>query len=482
MEAPKAGTAYKFGMVQGNVENKLFFINGAMNGYYMDTTEDAAAAADVYLEETDNGYYLYAMVGGVKKYVNMVVSGTHVNGAFEDKAATVYTYDAEAKTLIATVNDAPYWHGTRNDKTYTTVGPCKTEYAGFYCQFYAVGGSQTPETPETPENPEGVVDIATVLAATEGTFTVKGVVTLIDSSNYYVQDATGAICVRLAEKTTEIALGDTIIGTGARSSYNNLPQLQNSTFEKASGMTLSAKETTIGALTTADLCTYITLKNLTVTSITGSEYYDAVLTDADGKTIKLYKGVVGKDGDKLAIKAGDVIDITCALGCYKDDLQLRNTLASEIRLVSEGNVPEETTPTTPEAPKGEAVSISFADVANRTAQDKSKQVWVQNGITVTNEKGASTTDVADYKNPARFYKSSKLTVAYTGITSIVFNCDDYKDYATALVSSIPATAGVTVAKDGAVVTVTFASAVNSFTIESLTGGQVRVDSIDVYAG
>ena len=30
----------------------------------------------------------------------MVASGTHVNGAFEDTAATVYTYDAEKKTVV----------------------------------------------------------------------------------------------------------------------------------------------------------------------------------------------------------------------------------------------------------------------------------------------------------------------------------------------------------------------------------------------
>ena len=153
VETPVVGTAYKFGMVQQNVDNKLFFINGAMSSYYMDTTEDAAAAVDVYLEETEGGYYLYAMVGGAKKYINMVVNDTHVNGVFEDAAATVYTYDTEAKTVIATVNDAPYWFGTRNDKTYTTVGPVKTEYNGFYCQFYTVTLGETPEQPETPDVP-----------------------------------------------------------------------------------------------------------------------------------------------------------------------------------------------------------------------------------------------------------------------------------------------------------------------------------------
>jgi hypothetical protein len=76
------------------------------------------------------------MKGSTKTYINMVVSGTHVNGAYEASASTVYRYDAASKTLIADVDGSDYWFGTRNDKTYTTVGPCKTSYNGFYCVFY----------------------------------------------------------------------------------------------------------------------------------------------------------------------------------------------------------------------------------------------------------------------------------------------------------------------------------------------------------
>lgn len=138
VDTVEAGKAYKFGMIQENKNDGLvYYLTGEMNGYYMDTTTDAASAIDVYLEETTGGYYLYTTDGTTKTYINMVVSGTHVNGAYEAAASTVYTYDADAKTLVADVDGAPYWFGTRNDMSYTTVGPCKTEYEGFYCQFYA---------------------------------------------------------------------------------------------------------------------------------------------------------------------------------------------------------------------------------------------------------------------------------------------------------------------------------------------------------
>ena len=149
-----AGTAYKFGMVQPNVsETDVYYLTGAMNSYYMDTTTDATAAVDVFVEETEGGYYLYTMIDDVKTYINMVVSGTYVNGAFEAEAATVYTFDAEAKTFIALIDEVPYWFGTRNDKSYTTVGPCKTEYEGFYSQFYAEVVVEEPETPADPSIP-----------------------------------------------------------------------------------------------------------------------------------------------------------------------------------------------------------------------------------------------------------------------------------------------------------------------------------------
>ena len=140
--APVAGTAYKFGMVQGNVNNTIYYLKGGMSGHYMDTTDKGSKAIDVYLEETTGGYYLYTLDGTTKTYINMVVSGTYVNGAYEATASTVYTYDATSKTVIATVTvgtyePSPYWFGTRNDNTYTTVGPCLTKYNGFYCQFYA---------------------------------------------------------------------------------------------------------------------------------------------------------------------------------------------------------------------------------------------------------------------------------------------------------------------------------------------------------
>ncbi len=123
-----------------------------------------------------------------------------------------------------------------------------------------------------------------------------------------------------------------------------------------------------------------------------------------------------------------------------------------------------------------SATITFNDKAKRTAFDTSHQIWQENGITVTNNKGSSTSNVADYSNPARFYKSSELIVAYPGMTQIVFDANS-TSYATALKNSI--TVGtVTVSSDK--VTVVLDAPADTYTI-ALSGGQVRMDGITVYA-
>ena len=119
-------------------------------------------------------------------------------------------------------------------------------------------------------------------------------------------------------------------------------------------------------------------------------------------------------------------------------------------------------------------TIRFDNKANRTVFNKAQQVWVQNGITVTNDKANSTSDVADYIAPARFYKGSNITITYPGMTKIVIVCNT-SSYASACAGAITESASVS----GTEVTVTFAQAVDSFKF-SASVAQIRIDSITVY--
>lgn len=125
-----------------------------------------------------------------------------------------------------------------------------------------------------------------------------------------------------------------------------------------------------------------------------------------------------------------------------------------------------------------SASISFADAANRTSYSTTEQVWEQNGIKLTNSKGASTTNVGDYSNPIRIYANSTVKLEFTSaMKEIVFHCNN-TTYANDLVTSLT-NAGYTATANGKDVTVVLTTASNS--IEFTAAKQLRFDSIDVKA-
>lgn len=119
----------------------------------------------------------------------------------------------------------------------------------------------------------------------------------------------------------------------------------------------------------------------------------------------------------------------------------------------------------------ETATLSFASTAQRTSFSTTQQVWEQNGITLTNNKGTGS-NIANYANPVRFYQNSEIIVEHANtMTKIVFVCSS-SSYATALKNSI----GDAATASGNNVTVELNS--TSFTIAKLTA-QVRVNSITV---
>ena len=278
----------------------------------------------------DDGTYTFATADGKKLAMGTDFTSTPLDEvnrnwkitAVDGKDATFYI-DNTGRTDKYRLQ----WYAAKgNWSAYTGTGDA------FEQQIYLVveSGSETPDPEPT------FVPISEALAGENGKdFTVQGVVTLVDGQNIYLQDATGGICLRLGSKTSEIALGDTIYGTGKRAEYNKLPQLGNGTFKKSSGLTLTAKATTIGALTDKDVCGYVKLKGLEITEIYDNNGIytspNVTLKDADGKTIQLYKAVMEKKDGKWAFAVGDMVDVTAAVSTFNGTLQLRNTLADEIR-------------------------------------------------------------------------------------------------------------------------------------------------------
>ena len=155
---PAAGEKYTISMIQGNKDNATYYLTGAMNGYYMATSTNAADAANAYVEVVEGGYNLYVIAAGAKKYINVVKSGTHTNNVFEDAASTVWVWDATLKTLKAECEGEFFVLGTGATGTYTTFGMVKAAEKNFYGQFVVStnedqGGSTEPDPNPNP-NPD----------------------------------------------------------------------------------------------------------------------------------------------------------------------------------------------------------------------------------------------------------------------------------------------------------------------------------------
>lgn len=353
------------------------------------------------------------------------------------------------------------------------------------------GGNTENPTPEPGEVVKATV--AEFLAAAEGNtvYELTGVIkNVVAGKEYYgnfdIEDSTGSVYIYgLVDdagnfgyfETLGLKEGDTITIQTVRTSYNGTPQGKNATYVShtpGSGTT-PEPEPEPGEVVKATVAEFLaaaegnTIYELTgeITNVANADYGNFDLKDETG-TVYVY-GLYDESGAKvftsLGLKEGDILTMRGVRTSYNENPQVGNGVYVS-HIVGEA----------PEAPANSA-TLSFTDKANRTSYTTEQQVWEQNGVKLINDKASSTTDVADYAAPARFYKSSSITVeGEKAMTKIDFACNN-ASYATALQNSI--TTG-TVTVDGSIVTVTLPSADTSYNIASLSGGQVRMNSLTVY--
>ena len=214
-----------------------------------------------------------------------------------------------------------------------------------------------------------------------------------------------------------------------------------------------------------------------ITAVNSTTYGNMWIADEAGNVLTIY-GSYDATGanryDAMAVKpvVGDTITVYGIIGQYSNEAQMKNGWIVE-HIPGEGTDEPE-----PEEPsEGTSAKLDFNSVSNCVSQDGNSQVWSANGITLTNAKNKSNTNVAKY-SPIRLYQGSSVTIECAGMTKIVFTCDTYKNtYASALQASIGSQGTVTVS--GVTVTVVLNEAVDSFTIAQLTA-QVRLDDVTVY--
>ena len=128
----------------------------------------------------------------------------------------------------------------------------------------------------------------------------------------------------------------------------------------------------------------------------------------------------------------------------------------------------------PEPEGVKTATISFASTAQRTSYSTAEQVWENDDVVFTNSKGSSTSNVGDYSNPARFYKSSNISVTAPGnITKLEFDCKEIgSDYVTPLSSLTGAS------KTGDIITISLDGTSSTIEYKGLSA-QARANSLTV---
>ena len=409
----REGVAYTISA--DNATGTLWF-NGTVTNGRFDGSYDESEAVSVYAKNVNGGFLLYFLDGEAKQYICM--DDKSAGGSFSTDAAsaTVFEWNAEKETAAVAEDSNNRAFGCDATKTYTNFSCYDLSGNYNWGQFTPVdGGSTEPDDP-TCQHTNTTVEGAKEATCTENGHTGKTVCSdcgeVIDNGK--VIPAPGhnyenGICDRC----------------GAEIPQYNVHFLVPSGVDAVASM----------------VCGPQGIQLPTAGTVEGYTFLGWVTSAVDNVTDKVEFLSAGES----YVAQQDVI--LYALYSYEK-----------------------------EAPGGETTSgtatISFADKAQRTEYSTTKQVWAQNGITVTNLKAESTSSVGDYADPVRFYANASLQIEYPGMTQIEFVCGG-SNYATALMNSIPGSA-----IDGSNVTVTFTAAQDSLDIAKLSA-QVRVKSITV---
>lgn len=372
-----------------------------------------------------------------------------------------------------------------DDDVVETVEGTTYTFTGEYGVSYTVTIKALPENEETHKESEAVVtveipaqttpepeqptytSVEDFLAAAEDDtiYTLKGTITSVTEYNYgnfYINDGTGEVLIwglcspegaskYWAESGAKV--GDDIIIKTVRTSYGNAPQGKNAIF--------------VDLITPGSYVFWV---------------FDATSTSfgPDAGENKIGLNIYNTDAEVEAES-----DNAQFSAVYTDGglvvTALENTTSETIEgkiTVTCGSMTQVVKVTQAGAGSKPAVqaTLTFDDTTKRTTFTTSQQIWEESGITFTNDKSASNTNIADYSKPVRLYQNSKITVEAPGeITVIVFDCNS-TSYANALNNSIGATAEVEVSSDKVTVTLNGTSA--EFVIEKLTA-QVRLDAVTV---
>ena len=442
------GTTTVYGLAKQFGTGTKFTKTGTETVSYGDAKELTIEEIDAYAKAQSVSPVYVKVTGKLSvsgSYYNLMLAGSSLTGSI--------TYPA----------DAEEWNAL-DGKTLEIYGYVTGVVNSQYLNILVVDYTEVEDIIVPSEEKT----IAEVIAAGNGNYIVKGTVVAFNANGFLVKDNTGMIFVYMGyDYEGDLAVGDVVTVEGTTSTYGAAKQFgQDSTYTKTGTDTVSngtAKE-----LTKEDLDAYMTAASitpvyakLTAKLTTSGNYINLTFADSSIKGSIAY----AVNADELKLLNNHNVEVYGYVLYYASGYL--NIMLVECKDLGAEELPN---------PDSGVKVVVFDDVSKRTEYSTSKQVWVQNDVTIINNKDKSTSNVGDYSNPARFYKGSQLIIQSTGMQKIEFTVNSYKSsYATDLKTAIEQ-AGYTCTVSGNVVTVVFDEPINEFTI-SLTAGQVRMDSL-----
>lgn len=306
----QTGKAYKLGIFS-TAKDAEYYFTGSMSGYYGATDTDYTKGVDVYAETTTGGYRLYFMKGTQKQYINLVVSGTHLNFTFASTATSVFTWDSAKHAFYTSLNGENCYIGTYG--SYVTMGVLQTsklQDTDYLARMYdfsgtSTGGNGGGNNDTTCQHnytlvvtaPTCTKDGYTTYTCTLCSDTYKGNTVASTGHSY-----SGGTCVKCgAEKPTESSLTISFADTSVRTSFSKTQQIW-----EQNGITVTNNKSS-STVDVADYCNparFYAGSNLTISC----EGMTKIVIDCSGLADKYVNGWLGVT-DATATNNGGIVTI-----------------------------------------------------------------------------------------------------------------------------------------------------------------------------
>jgi hypothetical protein len=499
---PTEDTVYKLYMYHTGNKQDLYFA-GSMKGYYGATTQEFEEGADIYVEYAEGStteFYLYFNyvenaedTTPEKRYISVVVSGTHINFTIDQTTAlTKFVYSEDLKAIV-TVDS--YEKSDKNTTeqcflgtygTNVTFGPSQlnnapTSYIGTLVTM--MDRDKVTDEFKVSEEKKMLVPVeaayagtATVTLPTEGTnfsdvkitYAVAGEGAVLEGNTLTFTAGTATTDVTL---TATLKAGDKT--ATAEYTVKVVPNDPAAILAAGKAIAQDAKfgnEVTLTGIVTS------------IDTVYSEQYGNVTVTIKVGDTsIQCFRLVGTQAVLANVIAVSDEITVTGIIANYKGNAQFGAGCKAIARVEGDGTLPDDGNDDVQEGAL--IASLNMMGTTNLTSRTTTKTIYTANGITYQNDKASSTTDNYDQKGTyaARAYQGSTITItATTAFKKVQFTLDDYDNGKYLPGFDGMTIAGATITRENDVVTITFTTAVTTFTTANLIK-QARIEKIEIFA-